>query len=51
MKVDYFSGIGNKTEFNRDELLNSFRQGGYKLSDVSFYKQVETMVSSGEIIM
>ncbi|MCF0113964.1 MAG: hypothetical protein HUJ56_01320 [Erysipelotrichaceae bacterium] len=50
MKVDYFSGLGNKTEFNRDELLNSFRQGGYKLSDVSFYKQVETMVSSGEII-
>lgn len=46
----YFRGVSNKGEFTRNELLESFRQGGYQLGKASFYKKVEDMVNSGEII-
>ena len=46
----YFRGVNNVTEFTRNELLNSFRQGGYRLSESSFYKKVEDMVNAGEIV-
>ncbi len=46
----YFRGVNNVTEFTRNELFDSFRQGGYQLSEASFYKKVEDMVNSGEIV-
>ena len=41
----YFRGVHNVTEFTRNELFVSFRQGGYQLSEASFYKKVEDMVN------
>lgn len=49
-KEHYFDVISHSAEFTRKELLESFRQGGYQLSEASFYKKVEDMVNSGEII-
>ena len=46
----YFRGVHNVTEFTRNELFVSFRQGGYQLSEASFYKKVEDMVNDGEIV-
>lgn len=46
----YFRGVSNIDEFTRDELFESFRQGGYQLSEASFYKNVGKMVNSGEIV-
>ena len=46
----YFKGLNDVTEFTRGELLDSFHQGGYQLKEASFYKKIEDMVSSGEII-
>ena len=43
----YFRGVHNVTEFTRNELFVSFRQGGYQLSEASFYKKVEDMVNDG----
>lgn len=49
-KEHYFDGICHSAEFTRKELLESFRKGGYQLSEASFYKKVEDMVNLGEII-
>ncbi|MDD7402793.1 MAG: DUF6577 family protein [Butyribacter sp.] len=46
----YFKGIINIDEFTREELLESFRKGGYQLSEASFYKKVENMVNAGELV-
>ena len=46
----YYDGLLDATRFTRQELLDSFRMAGYKLSEASFYKKVEELVSSGEII-
>ena len=46
----YFRGVHNVTEFTRNELFVSFRQGGYQLSEASFYKKVEDMVNDSEIV-
>lgn len=46
----YFKGVNNVTEFTRNELFDSFRQGGYQLSEASFCKKIEDMVNYGEIV-
>lgn len=46
----YFRGVNNVTEFTRNELFDSFRQGGYQLSEASFCKKIEDMVNYGEIV-
>lgn len=46
----YFKGVSNKDDFTRNELLESFRKGGYQLSEASFYKNVENMVNAGELV-
>lgn len=45
----YFEGIRNKKSFNRQTVLQSFRDGGYELSDASFYKKFAAMVREGEL--
>lgn len=45
----YFEGIKNKKCFDRQAVLESFRNGGYKLSDASFYKKLAVMVKEGEL--
>lgn len=46
----FFRGVSDMSRFTRNELLKSFRQAGYQLSEASFYKKVESMVNFGEII-
>lgn len=49
-ELRYFDGIKNKMSFTRQDLLQSFRNGGFRLSDASFCKKIESMVKDGEII-
>ena len=46
----YFDGIKNKTSFTRQDLLQSFRDGGFGLSYASFCKKLEVMIREGEIV-
>lgn len=46
----YFEGIKDKNSFSRQEVLQSFRKGGFELSDASFYKKFSTMIKEGEIV-
>lgn len=46
----YFEGIKNKESFSRQEVLQSFRKGGFGLSDASFYRRFTTMVKEGEVV-
>ncbi len=46
----YFEGIKNKKCFNRQTVLESFRNGGYELSDASFYKKFAEMIKEGELV-
>lgn len=46
----YYDGLLDATRFTRKELLESFRMAGYMLSEASFYKKVEELVKSGQII-
>lgn len=46
----YYDGLLDVTRFTRKELLESFRMAGYMLSEASFYKKVEELVKSGQII-
>ncbi len=45
----YWEGLKNKKTFSRQDALQSFRKGGYELSNASFYKKFAAMVKSGEI--
>lgn len=46
----YYEGLQDVTRFTRKELLESFRMAGYMLSEASFYKKIEELVKSGQII-
>lgn len=48
--VYYFDGIKDKESFTRKELLQSFRDGGFELSDAAFYKKIESMIKEGKIV-
>lgn len=45
----YFEGLKNKKIFSRKEVLQSFREGGYSLSDAAFYKTFTAMVKDGSL--
>lgn len=44
----YLEGLKNRKTFSRQDVLQSFRKGGYELSDASFYKKFSEMVKNGE---
>lgn len=46
----YLEGIKDKKSFSRQEVLQSFRKGGFELSDASFYKKFTAMVKEGELV-
>lgn len=46
----FFEGIKNKKCFSRQEVLQSFRKGGFELSDASFYKKFTMMIKEGEFV-
>lgn len=46
----YLDGIKSKTRFTRQDILQSFRDGGFGLSDTSFCKKLESMIKEGEIV-
>lgn len=48
--ASYFEGLKNKKSFSRQEVLQSFRKGGYELSDASFYRKFTAMVKDGELV-
>ena len=48
--VLYFDGIKNKESFTRQELFQSFRDGGFTLGNASFCKKIEAMVKDGDLI-
>ena len=43
-EIYYFDGIKNKESFTRQELLESFRQGGFELGNATFCKKIESMI-------
>ena len=45
----YFEGVKNQKCFSRQQVLQSFRNAGYKLSNSSFYKRFASMVKDGEL--
>ncbi len=45
----YFEGVKNQKCFSRQQVLQSFRNAGYKLSDSSFYKKFASMVKDGNL--
>lgn len=45
----YLKGVRNKKSFNRQALLQSFRNGGYELSEASFSKKLASMTKDGEL--
>ena len=45
----YFKGVIDKPTFSRQELMNSFRDGGFDLSVASFNKKLNAMLKKGEI--
>lgn len=45
----YFEGVKNQKCFNRQQVLQSFRNAGYQLSDASFYKRFASMVKDGDL--
>lgn len=50
IEAQYLTGINGKEQFTRKELLESFRLGGYSLSDAAFYKKIEELVRQGDLI-
>ena len=46
----YFEGVKNQKCFSRQQVLQSFRDAGYKLSDSSFYKRFASMVKDGDLV-
>ena len=49
-KTDYLRDLEGSSSFSRQEHLQSFRTGGYELSEASFSKELTKMVRSGEIL-
>lgn len=49
-KPGYLRDVKNKSSFSRQELLQSFRNGGFELSEASFCKEITSMIKSGEIL-
>ena len=45
----YFEGVKNQKSFTSRQVLQSFRNAGYKLSDSSFYKKFASMVKDGDL--
>lgn len=45
----FFDSLKNQNCFNRQQILQSFRNAGYQLSDASFYKSLASMVKDGEL--
>lgn len=45
----YFEGVKNQKCFNRQQVLQSFRNAGYKLSDSPFYKIFASMIKGGDL--
>lgn len=50
IEPQYLTGLNGKDRFSRKELLESFRLGGYALSDAAFYKKIEELVREGDIV-
>lgn len=46
----YFEEIKDKKSFSRQDVLQSFRKGGFELSDASFYKKFTAMVKEGVLV-
>ncbi len=46
----YLETLNGKKYFSREELLQSFRNGGFALSDAAFSKKIASMVQCGDII-
>lgn len=49
-EIYYFDGIKNKESFTRQELLESFRMGGFELGNAAFCKKIESMIKEGLLI-
>ncbi len=45
----YFEGVKVQNCFTRQQVLQSFRNAGYQLSDSSFYKKFASMVKAGDL--
>lgn len=43
----FFDSLKNQNCFNRQQILQSFRNAGYQLSDASFYKKLASLVEDG----
>lgn len=41
IESQYLNGLNGKDHFTRKEFLESFRLGGYALSDAAFYKKID----------
>ncbi len=50
IEPQYITGLNGKDRFSRKELLESFRLGGYTLSNAAFYKKIEELVRQGDIV-
>lgn len=50
IEPQYLTGLNGKELFSRKEILESFRLGGYSLSDAAFYKRIEELVRQGEFV-
>ena len=48
--IKLFAGLNNPNYFSRDDLFHSFRASGYKLSSASFFKKLQEMLKTEEII-
>lgn len=50
IESQYLIGINDKGIFSKKELLESFRLGGYSLSEASFNKKVNKLVQQGDLV-
>lgn len=48
--LNCLGGLKDKSSFTRQDLLQSFHDGGYLISDVSFNKKIMSMLKKGEIV-
>lgn len=49
-ELKYFDALKDRKSFTTQEILDSFRKGGFTLSDASFYKQLSKMVKEEKLI-
>lgn len=48
--LNCLGGLKDKSSFTRQDLLQSFHDGGYLISDASFNKKIMSMLKKGEIV-